>query len=203
LTGDVFASAILSFMVKLAIPAVFPIVLSVVLCQAQASPNTSKSDASGPQPQIIKVFSKAAALLHQKTSVPLRLPTHVSGLDGEGEVYAIVKSANETGYVVILGATPDCEGQHVCSNGTLIGTSRPLSQVDEYAINDRRGILVRLQHGLKGYFYESVCGAYCSDSLIVWTEGNNHYIIGLKAQRKSDMIGAANSAIQGGSERWK
>jgi hypothetical protein len=167
------------------------------------SPSTSKSDTSGPQPQIIKVFSKAAALLHQKTSVPLRLPTHVSGLDGEGEVYAIVKSANETGYIVILGATPDCEGQHVCSHGTLIGTSHPLSQVDEYAINDRRGTPVRLQHGLKGYFYESVCGAYCSDSLIVWTEGNNHYIIGLKAQRKSDMIGAANSAIQGGSERWK
>jgi hypothetical protein len=186
-------------MAKRASPIVCLFVSSVLSCSAQNSPGSA--DITSPQSQIIKVYSKAVPLLHQKTSVPLRLPAQVSGLDDD--VYAIVKSVDNTGYVVILGATPDCEGQHVCSYGTLIGTSRPLNKIDEYGISDRRGTPVRLQHGVKGRFYETVCGAYCSDSLIVWTEGNYHYVIGLKAERKSGMIVAANSAIQRGSEGWK
>ncbi len=155
LSSDVFTSAILSFMVKLASPIVCLLVLSVFWCSAQTTPNASRPDSSSPQPQVIKAFSKAALILHQKTSVPLRLPTHVSGLD---DLYAIVKSADEAGYVVVLGSTPNCGGQHVCSYGTLIGTTRSLNQIDEYAISGRRRTSVELQHGLEGYFYESVCG---------------------------------------------
>jgi len=122
------------------------------------------------------------------------------GLGGESDLYAIVKSAEETGYIVILGATPDCEGQHVCSFGTFIGTTRSLDQVDEYSVSGRGSTPVNLQHGLKGHFYKSTCGAYCSDSLIVWTEGKNNYIIGIKAESKADMIKTVNSAIEAS---WK
>lgn len=117
------------------------------------------------------------------------------------DVYAIVKSADDEGYVVILGATPDCEGQHQCSFGTLIGTTRPLEQIDEYSLNDSRGEPVRLIRGLKGYFFASDCGSYCSDAKIVWTEGKYRYVIGLKAAEKREMVTAANSAIENGARK--
>lgn len=165
---------------------------------AQISPGTPK-----PQSRLMKVFSGAMPALRQKTSVPVRIPTEVPGLDAENNLYAIVKSADETGYTVVLGTTPDCGGQHVCSYGTLIGTTRPLNEIDDYGFTDRHRTRVKLWKGISGYFYDSVCGAYCSDSLIVWTEGKYSYIIGLKAERQSSMIKIANSAIRAGTDRWK
>ena len=154
-----------------------------------------------PQSHVMKVFSEAVPLLRQKTSVPIRIPTEIPGLDAEDDLYAIVKSADETGYIVILGATPDCEGQHVCSYGTLTGTRRPFNKIDDFT--DRRRTRVKLWNGINGYFYDFVCGAYCSDSLIAWTEGKYHYIIGLKAERQTNMIKVANSAIRAGTDRRK
>ena len=156
-----------------------------------------------PQSHLIKVFSEAVTALRQKTSVPIRFPTEIPGLDAENNLYSIVKSADGTGYAVVLGATPDCEGQHVCSYGTLIGTTRPFNEIDDYGFTGRRKKRVTLWNGIRGYFYNSVCGAYCDDSLIVWTEGKHRYIIGLKAEKQSNMIKVANSAIRAGTDRWK
>jgi hypothetical protein len=166
---------------------------------AQTSHGTPK-----PKSHLMKVFSKAVPLILKKTSVPIRIPTEVPGLDREDDdLYAIVQSADETGYTIILGATPDCEGQHVCSYGTLIGTTRPFNEIADDGLTDRRKKRVILWNGISGYFYDSVCGAYCDDSLIVWTEGKYRYIIGLKAEKQSNMIKVANSAIRAGTGRWK
>jgi hypothetical protein len=151
---------------------------------------------------ISSVYTKAVTVLRSKTSVPLRLPTCVWGLDSNDDLHAIVKSADESGYVLVLGATPDCQGQHVCSYGTMIGTSHPLDQIDAYDVTRRRRTLVKLHRGLAGYFYGSVCGAYCSDSFVTWTEGTYHYIIGLKAEKKSKLVASVNSAIDSGAQ-WK
>ena len=148
-----------------------------------------------------QAFSKIVPALVRKTSVPLRLPSDLPHL-GESDFQAIINSADETGYIIVLGATPDCEGQHVCSYGALIGTSRPLKDIDFYAVSERKGVMMKLHHGIVGHFYNTVCNAYCSDSLIVWTEGQYHYIIGLKAESKSNVIRAANSAIDA-ANRWK
>lgn len=78
----------------------------------------------------------------------------------------------------------------------MIGTSRPFNQIDEYDVTRGPGTAVKLRGGLKGYFYASVCGAYCSDAFIIWTEGAYHYIIGLKAGTKSDLLASVNSAIE-------
>ena len=164
----------------------------------QTSPGTPEL-----QSHVMKVFSNAVAVIREKTAVPIRIPTEVPGLDAETDLYAIVGSANETGYTVVLGATPDCEGQHVCSYGTLIGTTLPLIKIDDYGFTDRRRTRVRLRNGISGYFYDTVCGAYCSDSWVVWTEGKYRYIIGLKAEKQSNMIKVANSAIRAGTDRWK
>jgi hypothetical protein len=148
-----------------------------------------------PQSHVAETFSQVAPKLRKNTSVPLRLPTFVRGLEDESKLYAVIKSADAAGYVVVLGATPDCQGQHVCSYGIFIGTSRPLDLIGEYDFSDRHGTRVALAHGIKGAFYETDCGAYCSDALITWSEGNFHYVIGIKAEKKSDLIRTANSAI--------
>jgi hypothetical protein len=150
---------------------------------------------------VVEILSKIAPTVRDRTSVPLRFPTHLAGLDDEGDLYAIMQSADDTGYVVVLGATPDCEGQHVGSYGALIGTTRHFQSVDFYGLSARKGTSVVLHHGIKGRFYDAVCGAYCSDSLIAWTEGKYHYIIGVKAEKKSNVIEAANSAIEAATPR--
>src|SRR5579871_2405403 len=104
-----------------------------------------------------RLYGDAVIALRSKTAVPLRLPTCVAGSHSNDGLYAIVKSANEDGYALVLGTPPDCEGQHVCSYGTMIGTSRPLNQIDEYDVTRRPGTLVKLTRGLTGYFYASVC----------------------------------------------
>lgn len=141
-----------------------------------------------------QTLSKIVPALLRHTSIPLRLPTYLPSFD-IGDFHAIIKSADETAYIIILGATADCGGQHVCSYGALIGTARPLNDLDFYAISDRKPVFVPLHRHINGYFYPPVCKACCSDSLIAWTEGKYHYIIGLKAEGKPDMIRAANSAI--------
>ena len=142
-------------------------------------------------------------MLRTKTSVPLRLPTCVWGMDSDDKPYAIVKSVDAGGYVVVLGATPDCEGQHVCSYGTMIGSSRPVDQIEGYDVTRRPRTPVKLRGGITGYFYEAVCGAYCSDSFITWTEGRYHYIIGLKAEKRSKLLASVNSAIEASRVQWK
>lgn len=169
--------------------------VSVIVCLAQTSVGRSST-----QSHVTNAFAKVVPVLRHKTSVPLRFPTDIPGL-GEDKFYAILTSADEDGYEVELGATPDCEGQHVCSFGTVIGTKLPLNEVDE--ITGRRKTPVNLKSGIKGHFYQSVCGAYCSDSLISWTEGKYHYVIGLKAESMANLEAAANSAIQAGSARWE
>lgn len=144
---------------------------------------------------ISSVFTNALPVLRSKTSVPVRLPACVRGLNSKDELYAIVKTAEKSGYVVVLGAIPDCEGQHVCSYGTMVGTSGPLNQIGEYDLAHRSRVSVKLRRGLTGFYYASVCHAYCSDSLITWSEGSYHYIIGLKSGNLSSLVASANSAI--------
>lgn len=125
--------------------------------------------------------------------MPLRLPTYFPGVQADTKLYATVVSANATGYEVILGFESDCEGQNNCRYGTLIGTTLPLDQLEE--LQGRKRSVVTLERGIRGYYYDSVCHAYCSDSLVAWTEGRYHYVLGLKAERKPNVIRAANSAI--------
>lgn len=167
------------------------VALATVICVAQTTPNPSSRQA-----HLRNVLAKAALSVKQTATVPPRIPAYIPGLESEQNLYAIITFVDRDSYTVVLGATPDCEGQQVCSYATFIGTTRRLTEIDEYGLDRRRASLVKLKNGLIGYFYKSVCDAYCSDSLIVWTEGRYHYIIGLKAERQSTLLNVANSAIQ-------
>ena len=184
-------------MAKLGVQLFCTVLLSGLSCLAQI--HSRPSHRAKTPFRLATVYSDLLPSLRRTTSVPLRLPTRVSGLGAQDDVHAVLKSADDTGYVISLTAAPDCEGQHVCSYGTAIGTSRSLDTVVEYSFSSRRGIIARLHHGIKARLYEPVCGSYCSDWLVVWTEGKYHYIIGLKAGSKRALILAANSAMNGES----
>lgn len=179
------------------------ILLGLLFCISSCLAQTAATTSSG-KTSVTGAFLKAVPLLREKTAVPLRLPTHIPNLELETELYAIVTSADETSYAVVLGAIPDCQGQHVCSYGTFIGrTSSLVPELGDYSLPDKPGISVKLQHGLQGVFYPPSIGAYCSDSLITWVEGSYRYLIYLKCGTRANAVKAANSAIKAGSERWR
>ena len=60
---------------------------------------------------------------------------------------------------------------HVALYETMIGTTRPLDQIDD-DVTSRPRTTVRLRRGLTGYFYASAGDAYCTDSFITWNEGD-------------------------------
>lgn len=164
--------------------------MSVLVCVTYGFTQTS---------HLAEGLAKLRPVLHNRTAVPLRIPASIPELDDVQDIHAIVETATADEYLIVLGATPDCEGQHVCSYGALIGTSKPLASLDFYRPEGRKGTSVVLRGAIRGYYYEPECGAYCSDSFLVWTEGKYNYVVGLKVGTQKTLIQAANSAIAAAS----
>jgi len=131
--------------------------------------------------------------LKEKTKAPPRLITYFPRLGQADDLYVNVRSADSTGYEIVLGFTPDCEGQNVCGYGRLVGTTRPFNEIEE--IEGRKWVPVILKGRVKGRYYDTECAANCSYSVVAWSEGKWHYLVELKAERKSLVIRAANSAL--------
>jgi len=145
------------------------------------------------------VRSVALSLLRQRTLVPVRVPKFIPGFKSGDIVYPIVESADFGGYSMILGATPDCVGQHVCSFGRLVGTR---SEVKKPSLESlQTAAVIQLRSGVKANFYDFKCEAYCGESSITWTEGVYTYTIALKGASKTDLIAAANSATEASNTR--
>lgn len=132
--------------------------------------------------------------LRNKTTVPLRFPTRFPGGDAD-RLYMTVVSADSDGYEIILGVDPGCEGGNACRYGTLIGTTRPFHQLD--SLKDKHANPLTLSGGVKGYFYNAKCTVFCSDSYVAWSDGRFHYVVGIKAGKRSEVVQMANSAMAG------
>jgi hypothetical protein len=94
----------------------------------------------------------------------------------------------------VLGFDPDCPGGNACRYGIVRGSSQRLE--DEEGTR----IPVKLFGGIKGYFIDAQCYAFCDDSVVGWEENGYHYSIGIKAENMELLIEAANSAIKAGHE---
>ncbi|MFZ0732966.1 MAG: hypothetical protein WAM79_11625 [Candidatus Sulfotelmatobacter sp.] len=127
------------------------------------------------------------------------MPKFIPGFKSRDIVYPIVESVDFGGYSLILAATPDCAGQHVCSYGNVIRTRSEIKQASLESL--QTATVVRLRSGVKAYFHAFKCGASCGESSIAWTEGAYSYAITLKAASKSDLIAAANSATERSKSR--
>jgi hypothetical protein len=164
--------------------------------------NSSKDSQKPPSKRPSSVFKKLEPVLREATTVPLRLPAFLPYVDEEHPIFTNASSVDSSHYQISLGWIPECEGQNVCSYGTVYGGVSPFQspQEDDARDDDQdRAKLtiepVEVSVGIKGQFIDAVCYAYCTQSYIRWSEGRFYYAIGIKAERKETLMKVANSAI--------
>jgi hypothetical protein len=148
------------------------------------------------------IFDEILPELKQKTHVPLRLPAYwpfservpddqLKKDQGEENLYATIVDVSDRQYAIQIAFGRDCEGQHVCRDGGLTGSSE---FHDDYP--ERPKVSVQLQGNIPGKFVDAQCGAYCDESLLYWSENGFHYSVSSKAASKDELMKIANSAIQ-------
>jgi hypothetical protein len=135
-----------------------------------------------------RVYVEILPLLHQKTRVPLRLPTYFGTEDGI-TIFATVSASTPSRYVVALDLLRDCHQATVCRLGEVSG------EVRGPRASRLRGTRLKLDHELVGYFVDVTCGASCGDSVLSWDEGRYRYSVGIKAEKVAQLRKVANSAI--------
>jgi hypothetical protein len=139
------------------------------------------------------ILSKVESVLLPETGVPLRWPSLIpSGADEEHPLFVNLLSADRTSYNIELGWTEDCIGGNYCHYATIRGSVKPLAE------NEGVRVPIKLSGGIRGYFIEFKCGAHCDDSSIGWVDGDYHYSISMKAEKKETLIKVVNSAIAAG-----
>jgi hypothetical protein len=171
------------------------------LAASKASPPFQQGVARAAQPhsrtdeqaKLARRLREYLPQLKEKTSIPPRLITYFPRLDKADDLYVNVISADSTRYEIVLAFDPDCLGQNVCGYGILVGTTLPFNEIPD--IKDRKWVPVTLAGGIKARYYDTQCYAYCSYSMVAWSEGKWRYLVELKAERKWLVIKAANSAL--------
>jgi hypothetical protein len=116
----------------------------------------------------------------------------------EMALYANVLSMEQGMYEISLDFSEDCNGATACHFGVLAGSltsGNELYSTPNIIVDAERGIPVTLANGIEGYYIEGLCGASCSDSLIVWVQDFYQYIIGSKAAPQAFLLDLVNSAI--------
>ncbi len=150
----------------------------------QATPTnsqTAKEDA----------FSTVRPLLLKETRVPLRVPNLYLAYGNKVKtLYVIREKAYSSYYEVQIALTKDCPGGNYCHVGTIRGSAVSSLVEDEGPRNP-----VTLEGGIKGYFIDATCAAFCDDSSVGWEEGGYYYSVSLKAAKKEILVKLANSAI--------
>jgi hypothetical protein len=141
-----------------------------------------------------ELFAKVRSLLPGKTQVPVRLPAYLPNLgDKDNPLFAILESADRQGYEIQLAWDEGCPGGNACHLGTIRASAKPLYE----GAKGQPKIPITLHGGVKGYFINTTCDAYCYESIVGWQENGYYYSIGIKAESKAQMIKVANSAILG------
>ena len=157
---------------------------------------------TAPKLQPNPIFDEILPDLKRKTRVPLRLPAYwpfsertpddqLKKDQGEENLYATIVDASDRHYAIQIAFGRGCEGQHVCRDGGLTGSSE---FHDDYP--ERPKVSVQLRESIPGKFVDAQCGAYCDESVLYWSENGYHYSVSSKAAKKDELIKIANSAIE-------
>jgi hypothetical protein len=135
------------------------------------------------------IFRGIEPALRRDSAVPPRLPAFLPDVDADHPIYPVIQSAGRSGYDIVLATVLPCEGQNNCLYGTLRGSTTPIS------VDGDPGVPIMLHGRVKGQYIKSVCHAFCTESFVKWREKGFFYSVGIKAEKKADVIKAANSAI--------
>jgi hypothetical protein len=131
------------------------------------------------------------------TNVSPMIPTSFMIAD-EMALYPYVLSMAEGLYEISVDFGEDCKMTTACHFGVLAGSltsGNELYSTPNIFVDVDRAVPVTLANGIEGYYIEGLCGASCSDSLIVWVQDFYQYIIGSKAASQAFLLDLVNSAI--------
>jgi len=131
------------------------------------------------------------------TDIPPMLPTSFMIAD-EMALYPVVLSMEYGIYEISLDFSEDCNWATACHFGVLAGSltsGNELYSTPNIFVDVERAVPVTLTNGIEGYYIEGLCGASCSNSLIVWVQDFYQYIIGSKAASQAFLLDIVNSAI--------
>jgi len=173
-----------------------------LIANFDATANRTLTTKTAPMLQPNPIFDEILSDLKQKTRVPLRLPAYWPFSErvpddklkkdiGEENLYASIDEVSDHHYAIQIAFGRGCEGQHVCRDGGLTGSSE---FHDVYP--DRPKVSVQLRESIPGKFVDAQCGAYCDESVLYWSENGYHYSVSSKAAKKDELMKIANSAIQ-------
>lgn len=157
-------------------------VASGFCAQKKSLPQTKTSGSN----DLSCIYKTILPALREKSGVPPMLPSRIDLLDCS--TFANLIAVDNSGYHIVLAATTDCEGQHVCAYGSVEGSKTPIRLGSD-------GVPVRLNHGSSARYFATQCYAYCDEAYITWAEKGFYYSVGLKAGSKQQLISAANSVF--------
>ena len=131
------------------------------------------------------------------TQIPPMLPTSFMITD-EMVLYPTVMTMEPGMYEISLDYGEDCNYATACHFGVLAGSltsGNELYSTPNIYVEADRAVPVTLANRIEGYYIEGLCGASCSNSLIVWVQDFFQYIIGSKAASQAFLLDIVNSAI--------
>jgi|GEM_PF-1034895 len=133
-------------------------------------------------------FQSVLAKLKSTTKIPLLLPGYLPTSDKD-KVYVSVQKVTVSLYDIEITLAPDCNYAGACHAASV--------HAEQVAANTAtpEGEVVYLSKEMVGYYQPFGCGASCSDSAMVWQQGNVRYTVTIKAGNLEQMLRMANSAI--------
>jgi hypothetical protein len=138
--------------------------------------------------------------LRGRTRVPPAIPSAIpKEYEGVERFFCTVTKLEPYEYEVIIGWSTECNGGNACRIGSTYGMrsrGRRIIGSADYPFAGRGARRVRLEGGIVGYFVDTTCGAFCSDSKVFWKQGGYEYMVGLKVGKIAEIIEFANSAIR-------
>jgi hypothetical protein len=166
-----------------------------IVCRTDSDLNAAQLEFSQapkekPSSPIPPIFRASPASL-KGSGVPFLFPKTFSPATPTEPLFMKIRWVGANGYDIVLAADDEpCEGQNVCSWGTLEGSTAPIKSSDlPYAP-------IRLESGIAAHYAKSVCHSQCTQGYITWKQHGFYYSIGMKAGRRRQLIDAANSAIK-------
>lgn len=191
---------VLNHLMKWGCVVLLMLVIGNCLAQRQgetvAAPSRLASDRAGePLPRI---FTNGVAAIKAKTHIPILLPRHL-GQPLEKAKYAVVQDANANEYFISLYYK-----LHVGDAG--FAGSFSAEAEPRYNVGDLENVsVVKLTHGLRGFFRAVSCGGSCAPANLWWEQSGIMYQIQIKlpptlseeSQQKA-VVSLADSSITAG-----
>lgn len=157
----------------------------------QKRPSGNSKKIALRQPSFI--FHDVEPVIRRKSHVPPMLPAVLPYADESDSIHALLQSADDFGYDILLANELPCEGQNWCLYGSVRGNVKPFQHSFNHV--SPKAEPVTLSNGVRGGFIAANCEAYCSQAYVEWHQNGYYYSIGVKAGERKQLVEMANSAI--------